>query len=62
MKEEGDLKGRTKDFALRIIRMFAQLPKNTVAQVPEQVLRSGTSIAEGSASWKEQGGVHRQGR
>jgi four helix bundle protein len=45
MKEEGDLRGRTKDFALRIIRMFAQLPKSTVAQVlGKQVLRSGTSI------------------
>jgi len=45
MKEEGDLRGRTKHFALRIIRMFGQLPKNTVAQVlGKQVLRSGTSI------------------
>jgi four helix bundle protein len=40
MKEEGDLRARTKHFALRIIRMFGQLPKNTVAQV----LRSGTSV------------------
>jgi four helix bundle protein len=45
MKEENDLRGRTKDFALRIIRMFGELPKNTVAQVlGKQVLRSGTSI------------------
>ena len=45
MKEEGDLRGRTKDFALRIIGLFAQLPKSTVAQVlGKQVLRSGTSI------------------
>jgi four helix bundle protein len=45
MKEEGDLKRRTKDFALRIIKMFAHLPKNTVAQVlGRQVLRSGTSV------------------
>ena len=45
MKEEGDLRGRTKDFALRIIRMFGQLSKNTVAQVlGKQVLRSGTSV------------------
>ena len=45
MKEEGDLRSRTKDFALRIIRMFAQLPKSTVAQVlGKQVLRSGTSV------------------
>lgn len=40
MKEEGDLRERTKYFALRIIRMFGQLPKNTVAQV----LRSGTTV------------------
>ena len=45
MKEELDLRDRTKLFALRIIGMFAQLPKNTVAQVlGKQVLRSGTSI------------------
>jgi four helix bundle protein len=45
MEEERDLRDRTKDFALRIIRMFAQLPKSTVAQVlGKQVLRSGTSI------------------
>jgi four helix bundle protein len=40
-----DLHGRTKEFALRIIRMFAALPKSTAAQVlGKQVLRSGTSI------------------
>lgn len=45
MKEEGDLKWRTKAFALRIIQMFAALPKTTVAQVlGKQVLRSGTSV------------------
>ena len=45
MKDERDLTDRTKNFALRIIRMFAQLPKSTVAQVlGKQVLRSGTSI------------------
>lgn len=51
MKEEADLGGRTKDFALGIIRMFAQLPKSTVAQVlGKQVLRSGTSV---SANFRE---------
>jgi four helix bundle protein len=36
---------RTKDFALRIIRMYAALPKTTEAQViGKQVLRSGTSV------------------
>lgn len=41
-----DLKMRTKRFALRVIRMYAALPKgNTIAQVlGKQVLRSGTSV------------------
>lgn len=41
-----DLKIRTKRFALRVIRMYSELPKNdTVAQVlGRQVLRSGTSV------------------
>jgi four helix bundle protein len=41
-----DLKIRTKRFSLRVIRMYAALPKNdTVAQVlGKQVLRSGTSV------------------
>lgn len=43
-KEEKDLRNRTKDFALRIIRMFSALPKTIEAQVlGKQVLRSGTS-------------------
>ncbi len=41
-----DLKPRTKAFALRVIRVYSELPKNdTVAQVlGKQVLRSGTSV------------------
>lgn len=40
-----DLKSRTKDFALRVIRMYSALPKNAVAQVlGKQVLRCGTSV------------------
>src|SRR5215468_5183716 len=40
-----DLKERTKQFALRIIRMYSALPKSTEAQViGRQVLRSGTSV------------------
>ena len=36
---------RTREFALRIIKMFSALPKSTVARVlGKQVLRSGTSI------------------
>jgi four helix bundle protein len=50
MKVEGEraaaeLIGRTKQFSLRMIRMFSALPKTTVAQVlGKQVLRSGTSV------------------
>lgn len=40
-----DLRGRTKEFALRIIRLYSNLPKSTEAQVlGKQVLRSGTSV------------------
>ena len=48
MKDEEppfDLRERTKAFALRVIKMFAALPKTTEAQVlGKQVLRSGTSV------------------
>jgi len=45
MKEENDLKDRTKQFALRVIRWFGSLPKTTEAQVlGKQLLRSGTSV------------------
>jgi|SRR6266540_4038879 len=40
-----DLRERTTDFALRIIRMYSSLPKTTVAQtLGKQALRSGTSV------------------
>src|SRR5271170_1963760 len=40
-----ELVGRTREFALRVIRMFSALPKTTEAQVlGKQVLRSGTSV------------------
>ena len=55
MNEESpkDLQARTKEFALRIIRMFAALPKSTEAQVlGRQVLRSGTSVG---ANYREAG-------
>lgn len=45
--EEGsqDLRARTKAFALRILKLYAALPKTTEAQVlGKQVLRSGTSV------------------
>jgi len=44
-KEENDLRMRTKEFALRVVRMFSKLPKNFEAQhIGKQVLRSGTSV------------------
>ena len=40
-----ELSVRTKEFALRVIRLYCALPKNTQAQVlGKQVLRSGTSV------------------
>lgn len=40
-----DLGTRTKAFALRIIRLYAAIPKTTEAQVlGKQLLRSGTSV------------------
>lgn len=39
------LRERTKEFGLRIVRMFCALPKTIEAQVlGKQVLRSGTSV------------------
>jgi len=44
-EEKWDLRARTKKFALRIIRLYASLPKTTEAQViGRQVLKSGTSV------------------
>jgi four helix bundle protein len=44
-KAKIDLRERTKDFALSVVRMFSALPKTTEAQIlGRQVLRSGTSI------------------
>jgi four helix bundle protein len=41
----GDLRGRTKDFALRVIRLYGALPGRVDAQViGKQVLRSGTAV------------------
>jgi four helix bundle protein len=40
-----DLKTRTKQFALEIVRLYSALPKKTEAQVlGRQLLRSGTSV------------------
>lgn len=40
-----DLRTRTKQFALRIVRLYSALPNSTVVQViGKQLLRSGTSV------------------
>src|SRR5258708_26174685 len=40
-----DLKPRTRQYALRVIRLFTALPTTAVAQVlGKQLLRSGTSV------------------
>lgn len=45
MKANEDLRKRTRQFALRIIRLCASLPKTGAAGViGKQVLRSGTSV------------------
>ncbi len=43
--KQEDLRSRTRNFALRIIRLYSSLPKTTEAQVMgKQLLRSGTSV------------------
>lgn len=43
--ENEDLRSRTKNFALRIIKLYSNLPKTTEAQVlGKQIIRSGTSV------------------
>src|SRR5262245_55177829 len=45
MRMEG-LRERTKQFALRVVRLYTSLPVTTLAQtLGKQVLRSGTSVA-----------------
>lgn len=44
-EERIDLRVRTKNFALRIVKLFVALPKSGEAQIlGRQVLRSGTSV------------------
>ena len=44
-KVSGDLKERTKSFALRVIRLYCALPQTVLAQtLGKQVLRSATSV------------------
>jgi four helix bundle protein len=43
--KQGELRARTKKFALRVIRLFQHLPRSLDAQVlGKQLLRSGTSV------------------
>src|SRR5712692_601868 len=45
MSTRQDLRKRTKEFALRIVKLYAALPKNAIAQVlGKQILLSGTSV------------------
>ena len=49
-----DLRGRTKEFALRVMKMVDSLPRNRKANVlSSQILRSATSVAANyrSACW-----------
>ncbi len=46
MTQSERLKGRTKEFAIRIVNLFRALPKTDEARtIGRQVLRSGTSVA-----------------
>jgi four helix bundle protein len=46
LKQTKDLQDRTKAFAVRIIKVFAALPKEEAARIiGRQFLRSGTSLA-----------------
>jgi four helix bundle protein len=43
--DEQDFKQRTKELALRVIKLVGSLPKNTVSEViGKQLIRSGTSV------------------
>ena len=45
VNDTNDLRGRTKEFAIQVIRLYSSLPKSTEAQVlGKQFLRSGTSV------------------
>ena len=42
---KGDLKVRTKEFALAVVRLYSDLPTRREAQIiGDQILRSGTSV------------------
>ena len=46
MSQAQELKERTKQFAIRVVRLFRSLPKTEEARITgNQALRSGTSVA-----------------
>src|SRR3981081_2374389 len=46
MRNEPDLKKRTKAFALRVLKLVDTLPKTTAGRaLASQIVRSGTSVA-----------------
>ena len=46
MSQAQELKERTKQFAIRVVRLFRSLPKTEDARIAgKQALRSGTSVA-----------------
>jgi hypothetical protein len=48
---KGDLKERTKEFALNIIGLYSQLPKRREAQVLVEIWRlRGSTFSEGATS------------
>ena len=57
--EEKDLRQRTKEFALQIIRLFSELPKTTEAQGTRQtgpaIWHIGRSELPGSVSCSQSG-------
>ena len=63
-KEENDLLERTKTFALRVIRMYAELPKITESQIltSPSLRKFYRGELSGSIPSSQQSGVHRQMR
>jgi len=58
-----EVRQRTKQFAIRIVRLFRSLPKSDDARtIGRQLLRSGTSVAANyrAVSGAVKGGVRRQ--
>ena len=46
LQKAAELKQRTKDFAIRVVKLYRSLPHTADAQtLGKQVLRSGTSVA-----------------